>query len=66
MKPDPQIVISLATDGHGNYIGCKPITRTIEYFYLGIPLRCKDSAGDVWCVRKGADNKYYTMMETIK
>jgi hypothetical protein len=55
---NPVVVIQHQTDGHGNYIKCKSVTRKVDVVMLNG--RVRDSHGEVWRVRKGGDNRYYT------
>lgn len=55
------LVVQHATDGHGNYVACKPIERIITHVYMNDKVR--DNSGEVWKVRAGADNRYYTQIE---
>lgn len=59
-----ELVVQHATDGDGNWRGCKPITRTVAKHYLCG--RVLDSAGEPWKVKLGSDGKYYTQMEAVK
>ena len=59
-KIGKKLYVEHATDGHGKYRNCKKIQRTIAAEYLDGAIL--DSAGDMWEVRTGDDDHFYTIM----
>lgn len=58
MIPKGTVVIQHRTDGQGQYIPAKTITRKIVQFMMND--RVVDANGECWLVRKGGDGRYYT------
>ena len=61
IKVGDTIVVQHRTDGNGNYERCKVVTRTVAKVYSSG--KVLDSQGDVWTVRRGMDNRLYTVFE---